>query len=180
MDLSHIISGEEATVSQICMIVPDVDKAVEAHLAVSEAGPFSVWEYPEGFFQRLLYYGKPSPFTLRVALNAQQPQIEYVQPLQGPSIFHDHIEEIGYGLHHVAYRVADIGPIRERMEAAGFEAAQETAGWGLEDDGLAIHFDTRATFGCWTEITEPARHRRPADQMRSAEGANETGDVPPS
>ena len=63
MDLSHIISGEEATVSQICMIVPDVDEAVEQHLAVSEAGPFSVWEYPEGFFQRLLYYGKPSPFT---------------------------------------------------------------------------------------------------------------------
>jgi hypothetical protein len=180
VDLSHIITGEEATVSQICMVVPDVDAAVAAHLEVSEAGPFSVWEYPEGFFKRLLYHGEPSPFTLRVALNAQQPQIEYVQPLQGPSIFHDHIEEIGYGLHHVAYRVADIAPIREKIEAMGFEPAQETAGWGLDDDGLAIHFDTRATFGCWTEVTEPARRRRPADQMRSAEGANEAGDVEPS
>jgi hypothetical protein len=180
MDPSHFISGAEATVSQVCIVVPDVDAAVAAHLEVSEAGPFSVWEYPEGFFKRLLYYGQPSPFSLRVALNAQQPQIEYIQPLQGPSIFHDHIEEIGYGLHHVAYRVADIAAIRAKMEAAGYEAVQETAGWGLEDDGLAIHFDTRATFGCWTEITEPARHRRPADEMRSAEGANETGDVPPS
>jgi hypothetical protein len=180
VDLSHIITGEEATVSQICMVVPDVDAAVTAHLEVSEAGPFSVWEYPEGFFKRLLYHGEPSPFTLRVALNAQQPQIEYVQPLQGPSIFHDHIEEIGYGLHHVAYRVADIAPIREKIEAMGFEPAQETAGWGLDDDGLAIHFDTRATFGCWTEVTEPARRRRPADQMRSAEGANEADDVEPS
>jgi len=95
---THILDGENATVSQICMVVPDVDAAVAAHLTMSAAGPFSIWTYPEGFFKRLMYRGEPSPFTLRIALNSQQPQIEYVQPLVGPSIFHEHVEEVGYGL----------------------------------------------------------------------------------
>ena len=42
MDPSHFISGAEATVSQVCIVVPDVDAAIAAHLEVSEANPFSI------------------------------------------------------------------------------------------------------------------------------------------
>lgn len=170
--LDHIIEGEAATISQICMVVPDVEAAVAAQLGLADAGTFSVWTYPEGFFKTLRYRGEDSPFTLRVALNEQQPQIEFVEPLQGPSIFHEHVEQLGYGLHHFAYRVPDIAPVRAGMEAAGYEVVQETAGWGADDDGFALHFDTRAAIGCWTEVTQPARERRPPDSVSTREGAD--------
>lgn len=164
---NHIIGGDEATVSQICMVVPNIEEAVAAQLAIADSGPFSVWTYPEGFFKRLRYRGADSPFTLRIALNESAPQIEFVEPLEGPSVFHEHVEEVGYGLHHFAYKVVDIVPVRERMEAAGFEAVQETSGWGVDDDGFALHFDTREAYGCWTEVTQPARERRAPDSVET-------------
>jgi catechol 2,3-dioxygenase-like lactoylglutathione lyase family enzyme len=156
-----ILSGDEAQIAQICVVVPDVERSLAARARIGGAEGSAVWRYEPDDFALSAFRGRASPFAELVALVPGTPVLEFVQPLLGPSVFHEHIDEHGYGLHHVGVTVADLGAVTQAMEDAGFPVVQRLGGWGVDGDGEAAFFDTRSTLGCWLEAVTPATQRRP-------------------
>jgi methylmalonyl-CoA/ethylmalonyl-CoA epimerase len=164
------LEGDEAVIRQLCFVVADLDTAIAGQVAWADSGPFTSWDASPGVFKDLTYRGEPSPFTLRYALNRQHPQIELVEPLTGPSIFHEHVDTYGHGFHHVAYWVGDLPATLKRIRGAGLEVVQECSGFGADGDGHAAFIDTRETTGSWTELVMPPA-RRQTPEAREKEKA---------
>jgi methylmalonyl-CoA/ethylmalonyl-CoA epimerase len=148
---------------QVGIVVPRLEPAVEAYMAVSGGGPFSVWTYDPGeLVKESAFRGEDAPYAARIAIDASAPQIEYIEPIEGGvSIVHEHVEEHGYGLHHLGFKVEDFDAAIAAMDLAGFPAIQTLSGWGLDGDGAAVFFDTFEALGFWAEIVSPAARRRP-------------------
>ena len=84
-----------------------------------------------------------------------QPQYELIEPLSGPSIHADWLEERGEGLHHVAYVVASLEQTTAEMKAAGHPAIARIHSFGAAGDGAAAYFDTTDVLGFLVEAVEP-------------------------
>ena len=67
-------------------------------------------------------------------------QFELVQPLSGPSIFAEHLDAHGEGLHHVGRYVPDHAAAVAQALAAGWTALQSARGFGAEGDGAFAYF----------------------------------------
>jgi hypothetical protein len=154
---------------QIGIAVADLELAVKTYISVTHDGPFSVWTYDTTeLVSGSTFRGEQAPYAARVAISAGSPQIEYLEPLAGGvSIVHQHVEDHGYGLHHLGFRADDLELAIETMTAAGFPPVQTVSGWGLDGDGRAVFFDTFDLLGYWVEVVSPAARRRPAQAMLS-------------
>jgi hypothetical protein len=89
----------------------------------------------------MLYHGQEVEFSFRHALAWKgEMQFELVQPLDGPSIFADHLAVHGEGLQHIGKYVPDhAGAVAEAL-AAGFVPLQSARGFGAEGDGAFAYF----------------------------------------
>lgn len=150
---------------QVGIAVPELEPAVESYIRATGRGPFQVFTYDRTELVReSTLRGEDAPYACRVAIDAGTPQVEYIEPLPGGrSIVSEHVEERGYGLHHLGFKVDDFDAAKEAMAAAGFGVVQELSGWGLDGDGRAVFFDTIDALGFWTEVVDPAARRRPAE-----------------
>jgi methylmalonyl-CoA/ethylmalonyl-CoA epimerase len=93
---------------------------------------------------------------------ATVPQLELLQPLEGPSIYHEWMEQHGESLHHVAVYVESLDDSIRSIERAGYELIQCGRGMGLDNDGGFAYFDTQSELGLVLEVIErPARRREP-------------------
>ncbi len=82
--------------------------------------------------------------------------VELLTPIQADSAVARFLEKNGPGMHHVAYRTADIDAALERMSKAGVRMIDEQARTGIRDSRVAfVH--PKSTGGVLTEIVEPAR-----------------------
>jgi methylmalonyl-CoA/ethylmalonyl-CoA epimerase len=100
---------------------------------------------------------------LRLALNDRSPQYELIEPLSGPSIHADWLEERGEGFHHVAYVVASLEQTTAEMESAGHPAIARIHSFGSAGDGAAAYFDTADVLGFLVEAVEPPARMPPID-----------------
>ena len=81
--------------------------------------------------------------------------VELLTPIQSDSAVARFLERNGPGMHHVAYRTADIDAALERMTKAGVRMIDEQARTGIRDSRVAfVH--PKSTGGVLTEIVEPA------------------------
>lgn len=91
--------------------------------------------------------------------------IEYLQPLEGPSVYHEWLEAHGPGLHHLAFWVDSLDAAVEEMRGAGFELLQSGRGFGAEGDGGFAYFDTERELGVVYEAVEPPSVRREPERI---------------
>jgi len=81
--------------------------------------------------------------------------VELLTPIQSDSAVARFLEKNGPGMHHVAYRTADIDAALEQMTKAGVRMIDEQARTGIRDSRVAfVH--PKSTGGVLTEIVEPA------------------------
>jgi methylmalonyl-CoA/ethylmalonyl-CoA epimerase len=81
--------------------------------------------------------------------------IELLQPLGPDTAVGKFLERRGPGLHHVAYRVADVSATLDALRAAGMRLIDETPRTGIRGSRVAfVH--PASTGGVLTEIVEPA------------------------
>ena len=94
-------------------------------------------------------------------------QIELMQPLSGRSIYDEHLETRGEGLHHLKLFYPDCSAALERFRAQGISVIQS----GKIDADEFYYLDTEESLGYVVEIgnngkiREPER-RYPADVPR--------------
>jgi hypothetical protein len=147
---------------QIAFVVSDLERAAGEFDARLAAGPWRGWVFgPQG--QGREYYGRPSEWTLRLALNARSPQYELIEPVAGPSIHADWLSAHGAGFHHVAYVVESLEQTTAEMEAAGHSPVARIHSFGAAGDGAAAYYDTASALGFLVEAVEPPSQMPTAD-----------------
>ena len=69
--------------------------------------------------------GQPSEATAKLAFfQTGQLVIELIQPDETPSVWRDHLDKFGEGVHHIAFRVDSVDELKrmkDRLEAHGIE-----------------------------------------------------------
>jgi methylmalonyl-CoA/ethylmalonyl-CoA epimerase len=122
-------------------VVRDLDQAVRAWTDELGIGPWTGYRLEAPRLQDMQYLGSACEFSFRHAFAWQgDVQFELVQPLGGPSLFADHLEAHGEGLHHVGTWVTDHAPAVSQALAAGFVPLQSARGFGAEGDGAFAYF----------------------------------------
>ncbi len=159
------------TLAQVGIIVGDLEQGVANYHRLLGLSSWSVYTYGPEFVQDQTYRGKPADFSMRVALSASSPVVELVQPLTGPSIYEEWLEQHGEGLHHVGVEVPSMPAAVAAAQAAGFEPMQSGRGYGVEGDGGFAYLDTYAQLRIIVELLEfPSARREPEDVWYPAEG----------
>jgi catechol 2,3-dioxygenase-like lactoylglutathione lyase family enzyme len=148
---------------QIAFVVRDLDAALERYTRVLGGAPWRVFTFSAAIHREAAYRGRPTDFSVRLALNGTSPQYELIEPQRGPGVHQDWLDERGEGFHHVGVVVDSLEPAVERMTAAGYEAVQTGTGFGAAGDGTYAYFDTVRDLGFLVEAVEPVEppERRP-------------------
>jgi methylmalonyl-CoA/ethylmalonyl-CoA epimerase len=142
---------------QVGVIVPDIDAALGGF---GDEQSWQMWTYGPDTVDELEYRGDPGRFVMRLALNRTSPQIELIEPVAGPSIYHDWVGEHGYGLHHLGYYVDSLERAIKAMTSGGHDLLQWGYGSGADGTGGFAYFDTVASLGFIAEAIERPRARR--------------------
>lgn len=150
-------------VHQVGILVPDLEAALERYSSRWGLGPWAGYVYGPDTVPTLTYRGQPGSYSMRLALAGSGPQVELLEPLEGPSIYHEWLEARSHGVHHLAVRVESLPAAVEPLVAAGYELLQSGAGYGLDGDGGYAYFDTEDDFGVVLEVIEVPRRRREPD-----------------
>ena len=93
--------------------------------------------------------------VVAVLLDVGESHVELLRPLQPDSAVGRFLASRGPGLHHVAYRVADIEATLDALRDRGLQLIDETPRPGIRDSRVAfVH--PRSAGGVLTEIVQPA------------------------
>jgi catechol 2,3-dioxygenase-like lactoylglutathione lyase family enzyme len=149
-------------VVQVGIVVADLERSLAAYSGIWGVGPWRCYTYDPELLSSQTYQGKPARYSMALALAGSAPQLELIQPLEGPSAYTDWLERHGEGLHHVAVEVGSLAAMIEEMEASGYRTIQSGLGFGPDGDGGFAYFDTEGELGLVVEaIEEAARLREP-------------------
>lgn len=144
---------------QVCFVVEDLERAVAEYGARFGLDEWISWNYDASFLGWRQYGGEPGEWAMRVAIAGECPQLELIEPLQGPSVWVGEDGKPASGVHHVGSWVDSLDGVRARFEAEGIPMAQAGGGHGVDGDGAFGYFDTRPKIGVWTEAIEAAGAR---------------------
>jgi len=102
-----------------------------------------------------VYRGKPGAFDMRLGWQRHgRVPYEWIEPLKGPSCYHEQIESSGEGFHHIAFNVQDMDAAIKEWQGFGYEVAMSGA-WGEKDkpgSGRFAYIDTRKAGGIFVEL----------------------------
>ncbi|MCD6175067.1 MAG: VOC family protein [Planctomycetes bacterium] len=153
-------------IAQICIVVPDLEKATENFWKVFGIGPWHFYTYGKPLVARMTRKGQPAEYKMRVALaNAGGMRIELIQPLEGDTVYKEFVEEHGYGVHHLGVLTENMAESLEQAEAAGMAMTQDGAGFGPDGDGHYAYIDTEKLIGTTIELIERPKRRNPPEKI---------------
>jgi catechol 2,3-dioxygenase-like lactoylglutathione lyase family enzyme len=145
---SAVLSGP---ITQVAWVTDDLD-ATEG--ALSAMFGLSGWtRLPDIRFgpDTCTYRGRPADFVADISLAySGDLQLELIRPVSGESIYTEHLERHGAGLHHVCVEVDDLAGAVAAARAAGHEIVQE----GSMADGAMefAYVDTAAAGASYVEL----------------------------
>ena len=88
-------------VSQVCIAVRSLDKAVAYYEHVLGLGPFV---RPEIHYDEKLYLGQPTGAEWEMAFCSLGPvELELAHSLSSPNLYDDFVKQHGEGLHHLKF-----------------------------------------------------------------------------
>ena len=142
-------------VLQVCVVVKDLQAAMERYWNILGIGPWRIQTFKPPDLTNPTVRGKPQPYTMRLATAQIGPvQWELIQPLEGPSIYKQFLDEKGEGLHHVAVAVDDYDQAVSAFAKQGIGILMS----GVFRGSTYAYMDTEKALGMVAEI-----YKRPAD-----------------
>jgi catechol 2,3-dioxygenase-like lactoylglutathione lyase family enzyme len=151
-------------IKQIALVVRDIEASMRAYAELFGMAPWTGYTLTPEILKDMHYRGAPARFSFHHALCWKDGvQMELIQPLDGPSIFADHLERHGEGLHHVGIYVPDQPRAVAELTAAGCRAVQGARGFGATGDGAFTYFETDHPIATIVEVIgAPEVRRTPA------------------
>jgi Glyoxalase/Bleomycin resistance protein/Dioxygenase superfamily len=148
-------------VGQIGIVVPDI-RAMEARYERTFGiDSWLRYTYTPSVVPHLEFRGAPGVFSVHLALGGTDPQIELLEPVAGPSVYHEHLDTVGAGLHHLGVFVDSLDQAIATMTGLGYDPVQLGRGYGLDGDGGFAYFDTARDYHVMLEAIEVPSRRRP-------------------
>ncbi|MBN1674335.1 MAG: VOC family protein [Kiritimatiellae bacterium] len=153
-------------VAQVCLVVRDLDRAVENYWTTFGIGPWQIYTYGKPLVKRMTRNGAPTEYRMRVALSyIGNLRIELVQPLEGHTVYDEFLAQHGEGVHHFGVLVDDMQAALAKAEAAGMRMTQDGAGFGRDGDGHYAYLDTEERIGVTLELIERPKGRMPPERV---------------
>ena len=145
-----------APVHQVGVVVADLERAIAGHsrLLGLNASAWRRASFDRTSVTELTLRGEPAAFSTRLAFAGNNPEIELIEPVDGPSIYHDWLEERGESVHHLAIAVTSLAEANALMEAQGFEVTQAGFGFAPAFTGGFAYYDTERVLGYVLEAVE--------------------------
>ena len=153
-------------VAQICILVPDIEKAVEIWWKRFGIGPWHLYTYGKPLVKRMTRHGKPCEYKMKIALSyIGKMRIELIEPLEGDTVYKEFIEDHGYGVHHLGVLTDDMKGSLKNAESARIAMIMDGAGYGPDDDGHYAYLDTEKLIGTTIEFIERPKRRNPPERI---------------
>jgi len=115
-------------ISQVAVVVRDLRKTMESYTKIMGWQPWSVYEHKPPILHDTILHGKPATFSMLGAeVHCNPIDFEILQPLEGPSIYKEFLEEKGEGIHHVAVvnSTEDVDAALANFKKNGVEVTME-------------------------------------------------------
>lgn len=141
--------SEMRIISQIGIVVPDLDKAIDAVKRIFDAEPDRfMGASPNAKF----YYGQQVDSETRIALyHFANLELEFIEPVSGQGVWHDFLRDKGPGVHHLKFSVADLDEVKDGILKAGCHESMN--GDSAFKEGLKwSYFDTDNALGFALEL----------------------------
>jgi hypothetical protein len=151
-------------VRQVALIVPDVEAQAHAWWDRLGIGPWNLFTLDATKLDAATYRGQPSAFKIRHALAfSGEVMMELVEPITGPSIWHEFLERQGAGLQHIAFYPDDFGVASAAMAAEGWVPVASGDGFGKSRDGRFSYHEHPDVAGIIVEIVQVPTERFPPE-----------------
>jgi catechol 2,3-dioxygenase-like lactoylglutathione lyase family enzyme len=137
-------------VTQIAIVVEDMDEAIEAYSKVFQLPKpdVSVTDAAEA---RATYRGGPTNAQAKLAFfNMGQVTIELIEPLGGDSVWQEVLDEKGPGVHHIAFQIKDTDRVTDYLEEHDIPVIQQ----GHYTGGMYTYVDSEPVLGVMMELLE--------------------------
>jgi len=119
-----------ARISQIAVVVRDIEKSMKAYNELLGWGPWNVYEHVPPALHHTHLRGEPTQYTMLGAeTNVDGMGFELIQPLDGPSIYREWLDKYGEGFHHIAVMK------HTQQESELFKAEMSARGVNILMDG---------------------------------------------
>ena len=162
------IGGQQALlalgtdVAQIGFVVKDLDRTLETHRAM---GPWRIYTHDAARVPGMHIGGIPASFKFRLAINSAVPQIEFIEPVEGPNPYQEWLDEKGEGIHHLGFHIPDAAATTSVMETLGVRVIMGGTGYGRDGSGAYCYYDTVDLLGYISEAIELPRKRWDPDAV---------------
>lgn len=146
-------------ISQVAVVVKDLKTTIENYWKMLGLGPWSIYTFAPPAMTEMIIRGKPTEYSMTFAeTTVGGVIIEVVEPLEGPSIYREFLEQKGGGPHHIAcYKVPDVREALGNFKKMGVDVLQS----GKFDEVEFYYLDTEKTLGVITEIVKDGKIRPP-------------------
>ena len=138
---------------QIGFVVHDVEATARKYAAAFGLPMPNIIETPGYDRAKTIVAGKPSEATAKLAFfQTGQLVVELIQPDKTPSVWRDHLDKHGEGVHHIAFRVDDTKTTESKLATAGMRTEQQ--GLYADGSGMYTYIDSTDQLGMIIELLE--------------------------
>lgn len=130
-------------VQQVGIVVEDIEDSMERYRAILGIEPWTGYRFEPPALSETTYRGEPVEYGMRLAHGyAGEMDIELIEPLFGPTIYTDHLDNHGEGLHHIKSSWPGDPERTYRVVAAFEDAGIAVIQSGCYHDSEFWYFDT--------------------------------------
>ncbi|MFQ3294626.1 MAG: methylmalonyl-CoA/ethylmalonyl-CoA epimerase [Natrialbaceae archaeon] len=124
-DISRI-DTDVPEISQIGIVVEDLDDGMERYGAILGLTEWEVYRFEPPTLTKTTLRGEEHDYSMKLALGfIGEMMMELIEPMEGESLYTEHLEEQGEGLHHIAcFAFEDPHGVVEEFEDAGMPVVQ--------------------------------------------------------
>ena len=138
-------------IHQIGIVVRDLQKTVDNYWATLGIGPWQIVKMEPPILTDVTLREKPIEASMLAAIaQSGSIQLEVIQPLEGPSIWKEFLEERGEGLHHIQPFAQDPKVVLAALKAMGVDVLMS----GRIGDNIFYYMDTEPLLGIILEFID--------------------------
>lgn len=113
-------------VMQIAIVCRDVEAMSKRWAAVLGVDPPKIETTRPGHETKMIHRGRPSEAQAKIAtIGSGQIELEFLQPVGGPSSWQEYLHTSGEGVQHIAFKVADVDKTVQFFNGLGMKVLHQ-------------------------------------------------------
>jgi hypothetical protein len=131
---------------EICFVTRDHQRTMEGLVRLG-IGPWRIYTFDSRTVTQRTYRGADADYAIKVCFaDVGDLAVEIMQPLYGPSIFQEYLDEHGEGIQHIAFDIAG-RPWAERISEFGGRGFHVSQSGRFIDQNAFAFFETEPATG---------------------------------